>query len=222
MAHVALKRCISNLLSIFYPHRCPLCDELVNTGGACVACSANLHIIDAKAVLSLGGKTYLDGCVSCFAYEGNLKDAIHKLKYDGDIHLVNFFVSSLRERVCDLPGCDLITAVPATHKKLRKRGFNQSIVMGRKLARWDFKPFAAEVLVRLGDDISQVGLERSERIKNVKDAFRIADNGASVEGKRIMIVDDVMTTGATLNECAKVLKKSGANEVYGLTIARTL
>jgi ComF family protein len=119
--------------------------------------------------------------------------------------------------------CDaVLVPVPLHSSKRRERGFNQSELV----ARYALKQMAsgmefAPVLKRHRATHSQVGLTREERIANMRDAFRVIDP-ASVKGRTVIVVDDVMTTGTTVSECARVLKKAGAERVFAATVARTL
>ncbi len=117
---------------------------------------------------------------------------------------------------------DLIVPVPLHIKRLRQRGFNQAGVLAGELGRKIKTPVSVCALFRKNVTQPQTSLKRGERLKNVKGAFEIADSG-KVRGRRILLIDDVFTTGTTLSECARVLKKrGGAGEVHALTVTRAL
>ena len=120
-----------------------------------------------------------------------------------------------------LPDFDLIVPVPLHPRRLRWRGFNQSVLLGREVGRaWGLRldPF---VLKRRKETAPQSGLALKERRPNVRGAFAVVPR-RSVEGLRLLLVDDIYTSGATVNECARVLLRSGAREVQVLTLGRTL
>lgn len=120
-----------------------------------------------------------------------------------------------------LPDLDLIVPVPLHPRRLRWRGFNQSVVLGRAVGRaWGLRldPF---VLTRRKETAPQSALALKERRPNVRGAFAIAPR-RSVEGMRLLLVDDIYTSGATANECTRVLLRSGAREVQVLTLGRTV
>ena len=117
---------------------------------------------------------------------------------------------------------DLIVPVPLHPKRLSQRGFNQAGLLALELGRKIKAPVSTDALVRKNQTLPQTRLKRGERLKNVKGAFEIPDD-SKVRGRRILLIDDVFTTGTTLSECAKVLKrKGGASEVYALTVTRAI
>jgi ComF family protein len=109
--------------------------------------------------------------------------------------------------------------VPLYRTRQRQRGFNQSALLAGAVARTLGRPLLRRALVRLRPTATQTHLTAAERMHNVEDAFRVRD-GRAVEGRRMLLVDDVMTTGATLDECAAVLMASGTKDVVCLTLAR--
>jgi ComF family protein len=116
---------------------------------------------------------------------------------------------------------DLIFPVPLHVKRLRQRGFNQAGLLAKAFGHLVGLPVLFQVLTRKSWTEPQTRLNREERLKNVRDAFRVTDIG-KVKSMRILIIDDVFTTGTTLNECAKTLKRAGASEVHALTVSRAL
>jgi ComF family protein len=118
-----------------------------------------------------------------------------------------------------MPRPDLVTAVPLGPQRLAERGFNQSLEIARVAAGVLEVPLALEVCRRIRDTAPQASLAFGDRAKNVRRAF-VCD--ADLRGKRVALVDDVLTTGSSLNECARALKKGGAAQVIGWVAARTL
>jgi len=165
-------------------------------------------------------------------YENALMDAIHCFKYKGKIQLARPFGMLLFASFINCwnaNSIDLIVPVPLHNKKLKTRGFNPSFLLVR-----DWELFAAEssvemskirvvrdVLTKIKWTEPQTGLMRKKRLTNVKNAFSIEDS-AKIAGKRILLVDDVYTTGATVNECSNVLLRDGAGHVDVLTLARAM
>ena len=157
-------------------------------------------------------------------YRNTMVTAIHRLKYQERVHLAkDLAVWTLNqwERPGFLPKMDMIIPVPLHPHRLKERGFNQSQLLGRVLAKKLHVPCDPFVLIRTKDTDPQVGLSEKERKENVRGAFAVNPGRHSrIEGKTLLVLDDVMTTGATVEECARTLKNSGAEKICVLTIAR--
>jgi ComF family protein len=149
---------------------------------------------------------------------------IHLLKYDAVTPVQGPLGKMLADAVSELLlGCEsrpLLVPVPLHRSRRRSRGFNQAELIARAALKYlpSHFEFAPAVLIRRRETISQVGLSREERMENMRDAFRVSD--PSVQGRNVIVVDDVMTTGTTLSECARVLKQAGAEKVWAATVAR--
>jgi ComF family protein len=158
------------------------------------------------------------------AHEGSVRSRIHQFKFEGRTEWVPALVELLVAAHAGLGSTvpDLILPVPLHAGRLRERGFNQSGLLAGGLARRLRAPVSFDVIVRKSRTQPQTGLTRRERLKNLKGAFDLS--GANeVRGRRILLVDDVFTTGATLSECARTLKKKGgASEVSAVTVTRAL
>jgi len=214
---------LKGLIDLIYPPRCPLCDSFVDKGGSpCASCAASLHGLDADADMPHLRRRWIGRCVSCFAYEGRLKDALHGFKYQKRLDQVRYFGEVLVRKAAAHTEFDVVMPVPMHSKKLRSRGFNQAALLAKYLGKKRDVVVDFDSLRRTRDERPQVGLERAERLRNIKGAFEIKVKGISeLRGKNIILIDDVLTTGATINECARILKKAGASSVSGLTVART-
>lgn len=209
-------------------------------GGFCRDCRADMTLFPASHC-SRCGRTYetrvrtnhicgacriqppsFDRAAAGALYEGALIRAITAFKYAGRLELTGPLTAMLGENLGSPflpPETDLILPVPLHTRRLKERGFNQALILARSL----FKPWKEKIrydlLVRSRWTEPQVRLKGRERRRNVKGAFRVQDP-AQVKRRRIMLVDDVFTTGSTVNECARVLKKAGADQVWVLTLAR--
>ena len=154
-------------------------------------------------------------------FQGPLREALHRRPYHGDIGLGRPLSKHLIEYYNDLKwDIDLVAPVPLSKKRMRERGYNQSGALGRPLAYAIQKPFETGALQRTRNTQSQVGLSAANRQKNVEDAF--SAKREKVQGKVILVIDDVSTTGSTINACARALRLAGASAVYGLTLARSV
>jgi len=156
-------------------------------------------------------------------YQGVLVEAIRLFKYRSKTRLGRHLAALLLEEARRMPrsqeGWDLVLAVPLHRARLRQREFNQSLLLAHRVGRGLSVPLSIDALERIRGTRPQVELDGEERRKNVRKAFSVKRSG-QVEGRRILLIDDVYTTGATVNECAKVLKKAGAKTVDVLTLAR--
>jgi ComF family protein len=167
-----------------------------------------------------------DRAVSYGEYDGAVRGLIHLLKYDSVMPAGRVLGQLLTEAIRHLNLADdcaaLLVPVPLHSSKRRERGFNQSELVARSaLKQMASGTELAPVLKRHRATHSQVGLTREERIANMRDAFRVVDP-ARLKGRTVIVVDDVMTTGTTVSECARVLRKAGAERVFAATVARTL
>ncbi len=197
---------------------CPSCREkLVFLGAACPICARpyqgedNAHLCQD---CTKGPRPFRRVLVP-FRYQGPLAKAISQLKYEGKLWLARP-LGRLWLETMPVPPFDLVIPVPLHQKRLLTRGFNQSLLLAQKIfGRSPVKPW----LERIRDTEPQVSLSLKARVRNVRQAFALAQ-GVSVSGKRVLLFDDVMTTGATVQECAKVLKASGAKEIFVAVLAR--
>jgi len=157
---------------------------------------------------------------SVFQYQGSVRILIHRIKYNDDGHALMALSSLAREHVLlDYVKPDMVIPVPLHSKRLRKRGFNQSLRLAGAI--FPHIPLRVDILTRTLNTKPQTELSMKERHRNVKNAFEVAS--PLPEGvKTILIIDDVYTTGATVRACAKTLKKAGAKEVHVFTVARTV
>ncbi|MBN1439576.1 MAG: ComF family protein [Anaerolineales bacterium] len=219
----------SFLLDLFFPPQCVYCRSLGPR--ICAACAAGIDWIDSRRCPWCGlpepippthrciDRTRLDFVRSAAAFSGPLRKALHALKYDADRSLAAELVK-LAYPHWSPPSWefDLILPVPLGKRRQIQRGYNQSLLLAGAIARRSVIPLGEKNLVRVRETQSQVGLSLGERRENVAEAFRAAE----VAGRRILLVDDVCTTGATLDSCAAALRKAGAAAVAALTLARAV
>jgi ComF family protein len=157
-------------------------------------------------------------------FDGVARDLIHRFKYDRKVHLARALSLLTQETLAPFAascGADLLIPVPLHRWRLRERGFNQAVLLGRPLAKaWNI-PLVVDNLKRIRWTEPQVTLSASEREANVRGAFALADP-AAVHGKKIILLDDVYTTGSTVAECSRVLRQAGTEAVYVVTVARAV
>lgn len=195
---------------------CPECNKL-STGG--------------RAHLGCQRKYSLDGLVSLYEYQGLARLGIKSLKYeflkDMKEELLNLIARGLKEKLKDRQGLEwrrflsqkpAVVPMPLYWRRQNWRGFNQAEIIGKLAAEIINLDFKADGLVRQKSTKPQVSLKKEERSRNIQWAFKA---GKGLRGvKRALLIDDVWTTGATMREAGKVLKKAGAKEVWGMSLAR--
>lgn len=162
-----------------------------------------------------------DQALSPGQFEGPLREAIHEFKYRPCRSLGRPLGDWMADRVRLILDVDMIMPVPLHFTRLRHRGFNQALLLARGMSERHRVPLCYDNLMRVRPTRPQVELTGEERIKNVKGAFSLR-KPAEVDARHIVLVDDVFTTGATMQECAAVLKKAGAAQVTALTLARAI
>ena len=166
-------------------------------------------------------KIYFTKAVSAAYYDETAREIIHLFKYNSHPSLSKKLAPLLLQAVKNLPLPDIITYVPIHPKKLSQREFNQSYLLAYHLSKLMNKKMAG-VLTRIKDTAMQSNLRKDERSENVKDAFRLNINSIkSLKDKTVLLIDDIYTTGNTINECAKEIKKAQPHKIYCATLAKT-
>ena len=241
---------LHRLIDLVYPPRCAVCRTLLLQDAhgdekgcrrVCSTCLAGFHALN-QPYCTICGRPFASStgtghvCESClrkrpafhalgapYLYEGSLQRAIHSFKYGGRSDLSTFLgplLSSFARGWAPAEKVSLVMPVPLHPRRLRERGFNQSKLLAWYVARGLGAGLDFLSLRRVRYTQPQTGLGKAERRKNVRKAFALRTTGP-VSGRTVLVVDDVATTGNTLNECARVLLKGGAETVLGLVVART-
>lgn len=156
-------------------------------------------------------------------YDGIIKECIHLFKYKSKLSLIKPLAKlmiNFAHNFLDMENINLILPVPLHRVKQRQRQFNQANLLAKSLAKAFSKELQDKLLIRIEAGVAQVNLPRTERLKNVRGAFKVQD-AKSLENKNILLVDDVLTTKATANECARMLLEAGANRIDVFTLARS-
>jgi ComF family protein len=208
---------------------CPSCEEKINfiTGNICHICGTTFPNSPAESHLCgdcLEKKPYFSYARAIFSYENIILNSIHQFKYKNNIsegEILASFMAGFSFPDIDFADYSLIIPVPLHVKRLRKRGFNQSLILARAIAEEQKIPVDFSLLKRHKFTLTQTGSNKKERKQNIKGAFEVSDK-KKISGKNIILIDDVYTTGATVNECAKTMIKAGAQRVSVLTLARVL
>jgi len=167
------------------------------------------------------GRRLVDRALAAGAYDGALRAVVHALKYEGRRSLARPLAALMRSR-CEVlfQGADCLVPVPLHASRRRARGFDQALDLARHLSANG--PPVRQALRRIRPTPTQTGLPAAQRHRNMRDAFAPARRGPSVLGSVVVLVDDVNTTGATLEACASVLREMGVDEVRAVTAARAV
>lgn len=217
-------RWLAWLLDLLYPPACAFCGRCLPRGapatGICPSCRENLPYTGPTGVSRQG--TCFQICRSPLFYQDRVAESIRKYKFQGQACYHFAYGILLREclRQYQPQAPDLITWVPLSAWRRWRRGYDQAYLLAREAAQaYGMEP--VRLLKKIRNTRPQSSLSHRARKGNVRGVYRMADGAPAVEGKRILVVDDVITTGSTLSACAAVLLADGAEEVDGLTLART-
>lgn len=211
-----LDRLQRDLLNFFFPRHCPFCGRIVGKELLCGTCEKALPYCREVRTGSFGR------CAAPLYYEGTVREAILAFKFKGKLEALDCFGSLMAQTAAEAFSgeFDAVTWAPVSRKRLRQRGYDQARLLCASLCvDWHVEP--QETLRKVRDNPAQSGLEdaaaRRANVLGVYEAVKPAD----IAGKRFLLVDDILTTGATLGECVRVLKAAGAADVVCLTLAAT-
>ena len=239
---VKVRGCWQGALGLLFPRCCHLCRQPLAAAAAvrlCPDCLAALPRLKppwcSRCGCSLApapGDGHVcgtclvrppnyDQALSAFAYQEPLTGLLHALKYRGELTVLPLLAGVLApfcQRLA-LAEEDLVLPVPLHIRRLRERGFNQSLLLARLLFPDQQEQIPARLLRRVRDTVPQTSLDGAARRRNLARAFALSDPDR-VKGRRVLLVDDVLTTGTTVNECCKVLRAAGAARLEVVTVAR--
>ena len=204
------------LFSLFFPDKCVFCMQLHEGGGVCERCARQLPYTDGRFPIR---PRFVERCVAPLYYQGLAREALLRFKFAGKSGYAEtfaFFMSAGIKQELD-GKYDVITWVPISRRRLRRRGYVQTELLARALAEALRTP-CEDMLRKVRHTPKQSNMRSpAERVANVSGAFALRD-GVSVAGRQILLVDDVVTTGATMSEAARVLLTAGAGRVSGAAV----
>ena len=219
---------------LLFPPVCPICEEDLGHETLCSKCY-DLYINKVEPTCGKCGKitdikslmcnrctgAAFDKVIYFCLYHDEIKHTIYKLKYSKERWRGNMLAFFLHKTLLDKGSqwyIDGIVPVPLYKKREINRGFNQSFLLAEKLSELSGIPVVNDAIIRIKDTTFQAYLSKEKRMDNLKDAFK-SGNSSKINGRNLLLIDDIITSGTTLNYCAKVLKLAGAKRVYALTIA---
>ena len=233
---------LKGLLDTLFPPLCHICKGHFPGDGdlhLCITCLDTLRFIGSP-LCTVCGRPFAGGCEdhtcghcltdpppysaarAAVIFAGGIQELVHRFKYQHNVRLrrpLGLLTARSLAGFAAAVDPDLLIPVPLHRKRLRWRGYNQAALLGEILAKEWRVPLHRDNLRRIRWTEPQTQLPAAERLKNLRGAFAVRDRGA-IEGKRIMLLDDVYTTGSTVVECASTLRKAGAAAVYVVTVAR--
>jgi ComF family protein len=241
-----LSALLGPLLDLLFPPLCHHCKTFIPHAGAvhlCPGCLAETRPVASpfcsccgEPFLTMGGSDhrcgpcqtnpphFLAARAACI-FAGPVRELIHRFKYQRRSQLRRPLALLTAERLADFVAgfqADLLLPIPLHRKRLQERGFNQAVLLGELLSRQWRVPMCRSNLARIRWTEPQVGLTAGERLVNVRGAFAL-ERPAAVEGRRVLLIDDVYTTGSTVRECARILRRDGKAAAVGVvTVARAM
>lgn len=204
--------------AFFLPNRCPFCDELIGVREFwCETCYEHLQFLDDPGEIPTG----VDGFTAVCAYNTRARSAVLRLKKGNYRYPADAFAVLIAENAAELiQQADIITGVPSSRERRKQLGYAQSELIAGMVAEIARKPFR-RLLGAVPGKKEQKHLTAEEQLENARNSFRLAEN-AEIKGKKILMIDDVCTTGATFSVCAELLRGAGAINVSAASFARTL
>ncbi len=242
-AGLALNAGLGRLVAVFYPPVCIACRAATGEAQAlCAHCWGEIGFIERPYCERLGTPFAVDlgpGLISPAAiadppvfgraravcrFDGAARELVHRLKYGDRAELALTLGRMMKQAGHELIAeADLVVPVPLHRTRLWSRRFNQAALLAQAVARQADLPHAPTALARVKRTRQQVGLTRAQRADNLQGALRVPDGARTqVEGRRILLIDDVLTTGSTVNAAARALLRAGARQVDVLTFARVV
>lgn len=209
------------VLDFLFPKTCGICNKICKES-LCKKCELKLKQLEKIKLIEMKEKHFKKH-LFLFSYEGIIRKKLIEYKFQDKPYLCEFFVKMIvnNEKICGiLKSYDIIIPVPMYHKKESKRGYNQSSLIAEKLAQnYENLSYEKNCLIKIKNNEMQSGLQKTDRVKNVDGVYQVT-NMKKIKDKKIILLDDIYTTGSTVNECSKMLKKVGTKEILVFTIAK--
>ena len=231
------RKMLFQMLEILYPRRCAVCDEIEVTGkGICPLCKDKVHVAGEPACKKCG-KPFVDErkefCTDCgkkhhvytqgkavFVYEGGIRNSMYRFKYGNKREYAEFYADAAIEKYgtwLKRTEAEVLIPVPMFPRKKRLRGYNQAEVFAQALGRKTGIPVERHLIKRVRNTTPQKELNDLQRRSNLKNAFQLTSD--IVKYKKVVLVDDIYTTGSTMDEISKTLKESGVKKIYYICIS---
>lgn len=210
-----------NMLNYIYPPRCPFCGEIMHENTVCDDCASQVgkDPIEVETVLQLLPTTFVDKFYACSLYERDVRDAILRMKFENVHSSAAVFGKYMAAAIPPNLENGIIIPVPQSTRRAKQQE-NTALLLAQSISAETGMPLHTNNLYKQTETKLQHSLNKAERATNLIGAFTV-QNGTQIAGKTVFLCDDIVTTGATLQECAKVLKENGAKQVFGICFATT-
>ena len=211
---------LNNILELIYPNVCGICGEICKES-LCKKCTIEMkkHEID---LINKNKKMYFNESMHIFKYNEIIRQRLIEYKFQDQSYMYKTFAKIIlkNKKVCGfLEKYDIIIPVPIHKKRRLKRGYNQTELIAKEICKNINLELKIDVLSKQKNIVAQSELNKNERMQNIKNAFEVRNINEIID-KKILIFDDIYTTGSTVNECSKILKKAGVKQIGVLAIAK--
>lgn len=213
---------MNKILDLIYPPVCGVCGKL-DKNSICKKCEIRLN---RQAIFGIDDYSrkmrFFSEHIYIFKYDGEIRKMLLKYKFNDKSYIYHTFVNFLKknEKICvQIKKYDIIIPVPISLKRFKQRGYNQSKLIAKKMAKVMNLNYADNVLIKTKNNIAQSLLEEHDRECNVNGVYELK-NSKKIKQKNILLIDDIYTTGSTVNECSRILKKADVNKIGIFTLAK--
>lgn len=236
-----IKKLALSFLNVIFPKSCLICNKIISGGSFCVEDWNKLHFLQKPACdicfqpfeFEVEDQTICGKCaqnrpeyfkaLAVLNYDESSRTLITKFKYFDQTNLAKYFAELMFKQAKEiLPNIDFIAPIPLHKFRIINRKYNQSALLAKNISGLSDKKVILDLLIRTKNNKPQASLNQKMRRKNVAGIFKVKEKYLEeIRGKNILLIDDVITTGATVESCCKVLKKCGVARIYVLTLAKT-
>lgn len=209
------------ILNLIYPQTCGICGK-IDPNSLCKRCEINLKSQLNINIIEEVEDKYFDELICIFKYEGQIRKLILDYKFNEKSYIYMTFVKLLlkdKKIFENIKNYDTIIPVPISKKRQKERGYNQSELIAKEIAKKIKLEYRNNCLIKTKNIIEQSKLNKEDREKNIQGVYRL-ENGQSLKNKKILLIDDIYTTGSTVNECSKIIRKANPRRICVLTIAK--
>ena len=212
------------ILNLIYPQTCGICGKLA-TNSLCKKCEIELKKQSDINIIKQGKEIenkYFNELMYIFKYEGQIRKLILDYKFNEKTYIYLTFVNFLlknKKIFENIKKYDTIIPVPISKKRLKERGYNQCLLISREIAQKTNLELVNNCLIKTKNIIEQSKLNKEDRIQNIQGVYELK-NQQLIENKKILLIDDIYTTGSTVNECCKIINEAKPNKIGVLTIAK--